>query len=249
VAVFWSLRTTLFRLGNGVTVASRPRLPAAPRRQGTAQAWVFRPALPLGWMCVDRRKRRVLHPKDLRSAPSWSSGFCPPHCCQASQALSLQYYPWICHPLPPGRFGVSSSGQFSNASGSFLWRQSRRASLGKTRHLPVSRPASPQGRSFPDIGSRSATTARPPSLGHIAGSLFATYTGSASCFLQTFHFWRCPCLVGVTLPSGWRRAFYFPLASSFCEAEGRRSRHARRTFCRPALGPVFSLSRAFASGV
>ncbi len=37
----------------------------------------------------------------------------------------------------------------------------------------------------PDIGSRSATPARPPSHGHIAGSLFATHTASASCFLQT----------------------------------------------------------------
>ena len=85
-----------------------------------------------------------------------------------------------------------------------LWqhqRQDRRASLGKTHHLPVSRPASCRFGS-PDIRSRSITPARPPHQHHIAGSLFATYTGSASCFLQTHHLWLCPCLVGVVLPSG-----------------------------------------------
>jgi hypothetical protein len=85
-----------------------------------------------------------------------------------------------------------------------LWQhqqQNRRASLGKTHHLPISRPASCQVSS-PDIRSRLITPARPPPQHHIAGSLFATYTGSASCFLQTYHFWICPCLVGVVLPSG-----------------------------------------------
>jgi len=38
---------------------------------------------------------------------SWSSGFYPPHRYRASLVLSLQYYPWICHPLAPTRFGVS----------------------------------------------------------------------------------------------------------------------------------------------
>ena len=42
----------------------------------------------------------------------------------------------------------------------------------------------------------------PSSRCHLAGSLFATYMGSASCFLQTPHFWQCPCPVGVVLPSG-----------------------------------------------
>ena len=85
-----------------------------------------------------------------------------------------------------------------------LWqhqRQDRRASLGKTHHLPVCRPASCQVGS-PDIRPRLVTSARPPSQHHLAGSLFATYTGSASCFLQTPRFRRCPCLVGVVLPSG-----------------------------------------------
>ena len=85
-----------------------------------------------------------------------------------------------------------------------LWqhqRQDRRASLGKTHHLPISRPASCQVGS-PDIRPRLVTSARPPSQHHLAGSLFATYTGSASCFLQTSRFRQCPCLVGVVLPSG-----------------------------------------------
>jgi hypothetical protein len=85
-----------------------------------------------------------------------------------------------------------------------LWQhqqQDRRASLGKTHHLPISRPVSCQVGS-PDIRSRSLTSARPPHQHHLAGSLFATYTGSASCFLQTPHLWQCPCLVGVVLPSG-----------------------------------------------
>jgi hypothetical protein len=78
--------------------------------------------------------------------------------------------------------------------------QSRRASRGKTHRLFVSRPTSVRFAKT-DIGTRSATTARPAPHTHIVGSLFATYTSSASCFLQTYHFWKCPCLVGLVLPS------------------------------------------------
>jgi hypothetical protein len=129
---------------------------------------------------------RLEHPGFI----SWSSGFCPPLCYQASQALSHQYYPWICHPLTPTRFGFSLSDRFSNVYYSFQ-RQVRRASLGKTHHLPISRPTSLRFGP-PDIRSRSPTPARPPPRCHIVGSLFATYTGSASCFLQTAHFWNLP---------------------------------------------------------
>lgn len=69
--------------------------------------------------------------------------------------------------------------------------QVRRASLGKTQYLPIFRPASHRFDS-PDIRPRLATTARPSPQRHIAGSLFATYMGSASCFLQTAHFWYLP---------------------------------------------------------
>lgn len=82
-----------------------------------------------------------------------------------------------------------------------LPRQDRRASLGKTHHLTVSRPASCQVGS-PDIRTRLVTSARPPPKHHLADSLFATYTASASGFLQTHRFRKCPCFVGVVLPSG-----------------------------------------------
>ena len=90
--------------------------------------------------------------------------------------------------------------RFYGARGNFVL-QDRSASRGKTRHLTVSRPASARFGSRPDIGTRSAMPARPPPRTHLAGSLFATYTGSASCFLQTYHLWQCPYLVGVVLPS------------------------------------------------
>jgi hypothetical protein len=103
-------------------------------------------------------------------------------------------------PSVPSRFGVSSSSRFAVVAGNPR-RQDRRASLGKTHHLPISRPASCQV-SAPDIRPCLVTSARPPPQHHLAGSLFATYMGSASCFLQTSHFGRCPCRVGVVLPSG-----------------------------------------------
>ena len=65
--------------------------------------------------------------------------------------------------------------------------QSSRASLGKTYFLSIFRPASLRIGS-PDIRTRSLMPARPPHRCHIAGSLFATYMGSASCFLQTLHY-------------------------------------------------------------
>ena len=104
-----------------------------------------------------------------------------------------------------------------------LQRQDRRASLGKTHLLPVSRPASCRF-STPDIRPRLVTPARPLPQHHIADSLFATYTGSASCFLQTIRFRVCPCLVGVVLPSGNGG----PICSRL-RLERRPVRHARHT--------------------
>jgi hypothetical protein len=100
--------------------------------------------------------------------------------------------------LLPGFFGPESSvlpvnlppSAPSAASGSpprlqfyGLYCHCSRASLGKTHHLSISRPASPWFGS-PDIRPRLPTRARPPPHSHIAGSLFATYMDSASCFLQ-----------------------------------------------------------------
>jgi hypothetical protein len=77
---------------------------------------------------------------------------------------------------------------FYGARGNFVL-QSRSASRGKTRHLSVSRPASVRFGFRSNIGTRSARSACPSTHTHLAGSLFATYTDSASCFLQTSHLW------------------------------------------------------------
>jgi len=157
------------------------------------------------------------------SSPSaWSSGFSPPRCCQrligpASSVLPVD--------LPPS----ATSPLWDHLVGSVLcclWQhqqQGRRASLGKTHHLTICRPASCQVGS-PDIRPCLVTSARPPSQHHIAGSLFATYTTSASCFLQTSRFRLCPCLVGVVLPSGNGG----PLCPR-SRLERRPVRHARHT--------------------
>ena len=115
-------------------------------------------------------------------------------------ALSHQYARESATLCTLPRFGFALSVRFYDTPRNFRY-QCRRASLGKTHHLPISRPTSLRFGS-PDIRPRTPTHARPPPRCHIVGSLFATYMGSASCFLQTPHFWKCPCLVGVALPSG-----------------------------------------------
>jgi hypothetical protein len=77
-----------------------------------------------------------------RDVVSRSSGFSPPHGYPVSQALSLQYSPWICHPLPPSRSGIAVTGAVFYD----LFRpQGRRTSRGKTHSLPICRPASVHG--------------------------------------------------------------------------------------------------------
>jgi hypothetical protein len=112
--------------------------------------------------------------------------------------------------------------RFSTSCGSLEGRAVG-LSLGKSPRLPRSRPASLRFGS-PDIRSRSLRPARPPPRCHLAGSLFATYPGSASCFLRTCLLGQCPCPVGVALPSGHGERF-----TSGQRPEGRRVRHARRT--------------------
>ena len=153
---------------------------------------------------------------------SWSSEFSPPLRYRASSVPSYQYYPWICHPPTPSPFQgllIGSANLLRSLRG-----QLSRASPGKTQHLPIPRPTSLRFGP-PDIRSRSPTPARPPPRCHIVGSLFATYMGSASCFLRTAHFWYCPCPVGVALPSGNGGQFYFRQLVP----EERRLRHAWRT--------------------
>ena len=113
-----------------------------------------------------------------------SSGFSPPPCYQASQALSPQYYTQICHPLP-----LSQSGSLPSRVRFMTPPETIGARTGglprvRSHRLPISRPTSPRFGS-PDIRTRSRTPARPPPRSHLVGSLFATYIGSASCFLQT----------------------------------------------------------------
>ncbi len=72
---------------------------------------------------------------------SGSSGFSPPHCYQASQALSPQYYAQICHPLPLSQSGfLPSCVRFMAPSGNNR-SQGRRTSPGKIAappHIPSS---------------------------------------------------------------------------------------------------------------
>ena len=182
---------TLIRLLDGIAIASRPLLPTSQRRT-LARPGLTSDVIGSGSVVCDRPSNSGFSAKGILHMliSSRSSGFYPPLCYQASSALSHQYYSWICHPLHPRRFGVSLSVRFYDILGNLRY-QCRRASLGKTHHLPVSRPTS-QRLGSPDIRSRSATPARPPPRCHIVGSLFATYTGSASCFLQTLHFWKLP---------------------------------------------------------
>ena len=176
---------TLIRLLDGIAIASRPRLPTSQRRT-LARPGLTSDVIGSGSVVCDRLSNSGFSAKGILHMliSSRSSGCYPLPTCrdyQTSSALSHQYYPWICHPLHPRRFGVSLSVRFYDVLGN-LRHQCRRASLGKTHHLPISRPTS-QRLGSPDIRSRSATPARPPPHCHIVGSLFATYMGSASCFL------------------------------------------------------------------
>jgi hypothetical protein len=68
-----------------------------------------------------------------------SSGFSPPHCYQASQALSLQSYTQICHPLPLSQSGSLPSRVRFMALPRNSQSQNRRISPGKIAappHIP-----------------------------------------------------------------------------------------------------------------
>jgi len=118
--------------------------------------------------------------------------------------------------------------------------QIRRASLGKTYCLPRYRPASHR-RVFTGYTVSPSHDGSTPPQRHIAGSLFVTYLGSTSYFLQTPHFWQCPCPVGVVLPSGNGARF-----TSRLRPEDRQVRHARRTWI-PTGKPVAPTIRIQAS--
>jgi len=141
-----------------------------------------------------RLVRRVLCQRHSSySTSSWSSGFYPLPTCRDYQASrprvisTTRESVTLCTQL---RFRDRLRGSVYEIPGNSR-SQHRRASLGKTHCLPVCRPTS-QWFGSPDIRSCSATPARPPPHCHIVGSLFTTYTGSASCFLRTLHFWKLP---------------------------------------------------------
>jgi len=103
-----------------------------------------------------------------------------------SSVLSVNLPPSGPYPLRDLLIGIG----FLTPSAAFNFRP---GGLPWVRHStsPIYRPTSLRFGS-PDIRPRSPTPARPPPRCHIVGSLFATYTGSASCFLQTAHFWNLP---------------------------------------------------------
>ena len=139
---------------------------------------------------------------------SRSPRFSPPHCYQCFSGLGSSVHPCESVTLfsqlalgSPRRLGFITPISSSR-------RQIGRASLGKVYSLPIYRPAAQRfvfcsavlGFCL-DIGTRLLTSARSTPLYHIAGSLFATYTGSISCFLPTRRFCSRSCLVDVALPS------------------------------------------------
>jgi len=105
--------------------------------------------------------------------------FNPPDLGAAQRTLSAD----LTTPAPFSLPGAPSAIWFSTPARSRP-EQSRRSSPGKTHCLPISRPA-PLRFGSPDIRARFVKPARPPPRCHVAGSLFATYMGSASCFLRT----------------------------------------------------------------
>jgi hypothetical protein len=169
-----------------------------------------------GQLCVLRRKRRVL----CLVAPSSFNPF------PVARVLPSA--------LLPGFFGPGSSvlpvnlppSAPSAASGSplrlqfyGLYRHCSRASPGKTHHLSISRPASLWFGS-PDIRSCPPMQARPPPHCHLAGSLFATYMDSASCFLQTPVSGYALALLALSFRPVTADLLLLPAASSFRQKLG-----------------------------
>jgi len=105
-----------------------------------------------------------------------SQGFIGPD----SSVLSVNLPPSDPYPLQVLLYQVRSSKVYCR-----LQRQARRASLGKTQHLPIYHPTSLRFGP-PDIRPRFATPTRPPPLCHIVGSLFATHLNFLS-LVQNLH--------------------------------------------------------------
>ncbi len=149
--------STLSRLSLAVTPTSRLRLP-------TTQV------TPLGCPLLT----------------SGSSGFSPPLCYQASQALSPQYCTQICRPLSLSQSGSLPSRVGFMAPPGNTRSQNRRISPGKIApppHIP-SNFTSVRFTRYQNSLTYACSSSSPQSRQR-RDSLFATYMGSASCFLQT----------------------------------------------------------------
>jgi hypothetical protein len=175
---------TLPRLPSLSPITFRPRLPMSRLTLSVHPGLVSSPSRASGQLCVLRRKRRVLclippsSPDPFPVARVLSSTLLPGFFGPGSSVLPVN--------LPPSAPSAASGSpprlQFYGS-----YHHCSRASPGKTHHLSISRPTSPWFSS-PDIRSCLPTRARPPPHGHLAGSLFATYMDSASCFLRTPRF-------------------------------------------------------------
>ena len=199
---------TLIRLTSVVLIVSRLRLSTLRLTCTAASGSGLLARSRLIGLCVDRHKWRVL-PLAPLAAPALAG----------PRGFLLRAVTRLLRPRLISTVRRSATLSPLAASGSPLRlgfmtpllrhrRQSSRASLGKAHRLPTCRPVS-RRVDMPDIGSRSLTPARPSPQRHIAGSLFATYAGSTSCFLPTQPLSACSCPVGVALPSGNGGQFYF----------------------------------------
>ena len=181
-----SLVLALSRLLMVVTIAFRPRLPMLSSTIGSASGFGLPGAsryldLMCGAVASGGFSAKTFHLPRLPGPQGFLlhsvTRFLRP-CLLSSTRESVT----LC-PIPAS--GSPYRGRFPAACGSHS-QQDRRISLGKTHRLPRYRPAS-HWFGPPDIRSRSLRPARPPPQRHIAGSLFATYPGSASCFLRAHH--------------------------------------------------------------
>ena len=218
------LSKALTRLICGVTSVFCPYLPIFPTTLSGDPGCAF-PVSTAARLCVHHRKRWVLlfHPRSflLRFPVGriFSSTLLPGFSGPASSVICTNLPPSV--PLPLRGFLIDKrfmtpSDNLDARSGGLPW---------------VRRTASPDAVQLhtkeisPDMWSRSPMPARPSPQRHIAGLLFATYLGSTSYYLRTSHFWSCPCLVGIVLPSGNGARF-----TSRLRLEGQQVRHARRTW-------------------
>ena len=132
--------------------------------------------------------------------PSWSAGFSPPHCYQASSALPHQYpresatlCPFLASGSPRRVGFLSPTARFSDRSGGLPWV--RRTPSPDPVPLPVGLVLRIFGLALSRLLDLLPTTLSP-----VRCSLRTRVLPHAS--FRHPPSWSCPCLVGVVLPSG-----------------------------------------------